>query len=233
MNGSQPPVLEQPVFFLDYDGTLAPIVSEPMRAYAHPELPPLLKRLAERHPTWIVTGRDLRALGTLLPVELPAVGLHGVEWGTVGNVHEERIAEADRDAIRSMRQRVPDLPGVRVEQKGALFAVHFRTAADPDAAVKVLSDWVETAPERLEIVWGKLVVELRPRGASKGTVVEELLARYPGRQPVCMGDDTTDEDAFRMLGSRGASIKIGPGPTDARYRLDTVNEVVAYLGQYL
>ena len=89
-----PPVVDQPVFFLDYDGTLAPIVAEPMEAFPHPDLQEILSQLAAAYPTWIVTGRDLHALGILLPVRLPAVGLHGIEWGEVGAVAEERIERA-------------------------------------------------------------------------------------------------------------------------------------------
>ncbi|HEX7069956.1 MAG TPA: trehalose-phosphatase [Rhodothermales bacterium] len=233
MNVPSPPVVERPVFFLDYDGTLAPIVLEAMRAFPHPGLPPVLAALAQHHPTWIVTGRDLGTLGKLLPVNLPAVGLHGVEWGTVGSAKEVRIAEQDRLAILAMRERVPTLPGVWVEDKGALFAVHFRGAEDPDAVAQALTAWVKAAPECLEVVWGKLVVEFRPRGVSKGTVVEELLARYPEREPVCLGDDVTDEDAFRALGTRGVSIKVGAGSTDAPYRLDGVEDVLEYLSRYL
>ena len=228
-----PPVVEQPIFFLDYDGTLAPIVSEPMQAFPHPELPALLQQLLEAYPAWIVTGRDLRALGRLLPVRLPAVGLHGVEWGIVGEVHEERISDSDRETIRSLRKKVPALEGVSLEDKGALFAVHYRNAPDPDEARQALANWARAAPDTLQIIWGKRVVELRPRGQSKGEVVTELLARYPGREPVYLGDDATDEDAFRALGSSGACIKVGPGETEAPYRIDDVRGVLAYLRRYV
>lgn len=233
MSGSTPPVLQSPVFFLDYDGTLAPIVDDPMRAFPHPDLPPLLGSLINDYPAWIVTGRDLRALGRLLSVRMPAVGLHGVEWGTVGEVHEERLAPPDRQAINSMRGSVPALEGVVVEEKGALFAVHYRNAPHLEHIERTLDAWSKQAPPTLEVVWGKFVVELRPRGQSKGEVVDELLERYPGRAPVYLGDDTTDEDAFRTLGGRGAGIKVGSGATEAPYRLNGVEEVVGYLRKYL
>ena len=233
MPSTSPPVAEQPLFFLDYDGTLAPIVDVPMQAFPHPDLPDVLKGLLGKFPVWIVTGRDLQALGQLLPVDLPAVGLHGIEWGTVGRVHEARIAPADRDAIRDMRAHVPSSEGIVVEEKGALFAVHYRSSPDPDAAQRILEAWAREAPPSLDVIWGKFVVELRPKGSSKGEVVAELVLRHPDRTPVYLGDDTTDEDAFKVLKGRGVTVKIGQGQTDAEYQLPDVEAVLAYLRQYV
>lgn len=227
------PIVDRPVFFLDYDGTLAPIVTEPMEAFPHPDLPEILSQLASSYPTWIVTGRDLHALGGLLPIRLPAVGLHGIEWGEVGLVEEERIEPDAREAIGTMRARVPAGDGIVIEEKGALFAVHYRRSADPDAARKELDEWAQEAPASLVVIHGKFVVELRPRGVSKGTVVDELAERHPERTPIFIGDDATDEDAFEVLRDRGVCIKVGPGATQAAFRLESVGDVVKYLKEYV
>jgi trehalose 6-phosphate phosphatase len=86
-------------------------------------------------------------------------------------------------------------------------------------------------PEGLEPVWGKKVVELRPRGVSKGAAVARVAAAHPARTPVFLGDDVTDEDAFRALNERpgAVTVKVGPGETAARFRLPDVDAVVTYL----
>jgi trehalose 6-phosphate phosphatase len=121
---------------------------------------------------------------------------------------------------------------VRVEEKGDAFAVHYRHAEDEDAARRALEAWAAGAPEALVPVWGKKVVELRVRGVSKGTAVARLAAGHPDRTPVYLGDDVTDEDAFRALHAAGldaVTVKVGEGETEARYRLPDVEAVVGYL----
>jgi trehalose 6-phosphate phosphatase len=227
-----PPIPPRPLLFLDYDGTLAPIVDDPASAYPHPDVPALLRRLAQRHPVWVVTGRDLATLGRLLPVDVPALGLHGAEEGVPGGPSRRAALETHAPALERLKASVPDLPGVRVEDKGAAFAVHYRHAEDESAVLPELERWAAEAPADLEPIWGKKVVELRARGVNKGTAVARLSAEHPERTPVYLGDDVTDEDAFRALGELrqdAVTIKVGPGETAARYRLADVEETVAYL----
>lgn len=116
-----------------------------------------------------------------------------------------------------------------------MFALHFRQAPEPAAIRAALESWLEWAPDSLTPVWGKMVLELRPAGTDKGTVAREIASSLPQREPVYLGDDTTDEDAFRALAPdpRAVTIKVGPGESVARYRLGTVEEVVDYLAGYL
>jgi trehalose 6-phosphate phosphatase len=110
--------------------------------------------------------------------------------------------------------------------------VHYRQAADEAAARRALEAWAAAAPAALEPIWGKKVVELRARGTSKGTAVARLAARHPDRTPVYLGDDVTDEDAFRALHDAhpdAVTVKVGVGETAARYRLPDVAAAVAYL----
>ncbi len=228
-----PPRPGQPLFFLDYDGTLAPLVADPAQARPHPAVPVVLHLLALDHPVWLVTGRDLAALSRFLPnLRVRAVGLHGAEESRLGGpVRRPGLAEHG-EALRRLRETVPDLPGVRVEDKGAAFAVHYRQAEDEAAAKAALHAWAAEAPEALEPIWGKKVVELRVRGISKGTAVARIAARHPKHTPVYLGDDVTDEDAFRALHAthpEAVTVKVGEGETAARYRLPDVDAVVAYL----
>jgi trehalose 6-phosphate phosphatase len=228
-----PPRVDRPLFFIDYDGTLAPIVDRPSEAYPHPAVPDLLVRLDARYPVVIVTGRYLQDVATLLARPLRAVGLHGLQEGVLGEAVEDLVPEAAAAALARLRAQVPEGDGVWIEEKGPTFAVHYRQATDEAAAQARLRRWAAEMPPVLEAIWGKKVVELRPKGFSKGVSVCRIARAHPARTPLYLGDDVTDEDAFEALGGDAVTIKVGPGETAARYRLPDVEAVVRYLQQYL
>lgn len=234
----EPPRPARPLLLLDYDGTLAPIVDDPARAIPHPDVPALLPRLVARHPTVVVTGRDLATLGRLMgatPDGLRAVGLHGAAWGRPGDADDTPSHAPDGDLVSQLRGAVPALPGVTVEPKGALFAVHYRQATDRDAAEAAVEAWARTVPPVLDVIRGKCVAELRPPGVSKGVAVGRLAAEHPDRTPVYVGDDVTDEEAFAALdGVPGAvAVKVGDGPTRAPYRLPDPGAVATWLAGFV
>lgn len=230
-----PPIAEKPLFFIDYDGTLAPIVDDPDEAYPHPEAPPLLEQLNERYPLWIVTGRHLQALEPLLDLPLRAIGLHGAQEGRIGGPIRRLTPDDAAEALRRLRQTVPTGDGVRVEEKDTAFAVHYRAAENEDEARERICTWADAVPDMLEAIWGKKVMELRPKGMSKGTAVHEIARDFPDRTPVYLGDDVTDEDAFGALedAEKALTIKVGDGETKARYRLSGPDAVIDYLRQYI
>ncbi|GAB5536876.1 MAG: trehalose-phosphatase [Rubricoccaceae bacterium] len=228
---------DRPLLFLDYDGTLAPIVDDPAKATPHPDVPGLLARLTDQHPVVIVTGRDLASLSRLLTgVRVRAVGLHGAETGWSDGAVDARAAESFVDELARLRAEVPQLEGVLVEDKGTAFAVHYRHAPDAEAARAALETWARSVPDGLTAIWGKKVVELRAEDVSKGTAVAALAAEHPGRTPVYLGDDVTDEDAFEALHrlrQPGVTIKVGEGETVAAHRLPDPDAVVAYLRGFM
>ena len=236
-----PPVPDRPLLFLDYDGTLAPLVDDPAAAVPHPAVPDLLAALAEAHEVVVVTGRNLESVGRLLGAALgerriAAVGLHGAQEGWTDGTVDASAAEAHADALGALRAAVPEGDGIVVEDKGPAFAVHYRHAPDADAARAALERWAEAVPEGLVQIWGKAVVELRADGVSKGTAVARLAAAHPDRTPVYLGDDVTDEDAFRALQALrqpAVTVKVGEGETVAGHRLADVEAVVAYLRRFL
>jgi len=230
------PVAENPLFFLDYDGTLAPIVDDPSAAVPHPEIPPLLELLDDAFPLWIVTGRDLGQLAPLLNMPLRAIGLHGAQSGVIGEEVNHRMSDEAAEAISALRSSLPSIEGARVEEKSQAFAVHYRQAENPHDARERLEAWADAMPEMLDVIWGKKVVELRPKGLTKGTAVKEAVVEHPGRTPVYLGDDVTDEDAFEALGGidrPAITVKVGDGETLASHRLGDPSEVAAYLKKYL
>jgi trehalose 6-phosphate phosphatase len=231
-----PPVVDRPLFFLDYDGTLAPIVDDPAAATPHPDVPGLLRELEARFPVWIVTGRDLRALSSFLDQPLRAIGLHGAQEGVIGGEVHRLMPDAAAEALTRLRRSIPSVDGLRVEDKDEAFAVHYREVDDEREAQERLSAWLDAMPEMLDAIWGKKVVELRPEGLTKGTAVRRVAAEHPDRTPVYLGDDTTDEDAFEALQAldrAAVTVRIGDEETRADYRLAGPDEVVAHLQQYL
>ena len=228
-----PPIVKNPLFFLDYDGTLAPIVDDPMSAFPHTEAPGLLEQLTARYPLWIITGRHLRDLAVLLDMPLRAIGLHGAQEGTIGGAHESLIPEGAQTALSARRRTVPDLEGLRVEEKEHTFAVHYRAVKEKAKVRARLRAWTDDLPEELDAIWGKDVLELRPRGLDKGVAVRRIAEDFPNHTPVYLGDDVTDEDAFAALAEDAVTVKVGEGDTRARFRLGDVEAVVAYLKQYV
>ena len=228
-----PPHPERPLLFLDYDGTLAPLVDDPEQAFPHPAVPTLLARLHARHPVVLITGRHLDAVAALFdaPPPLRAVGLHGTQAGTLGGTYEDVLSDEAAAALDDFRRRAPDLDGVALEAKGPTFALHYRLADDKAAVRRRLEVWAADVPDVLEPVWGKDVLELRPVGTSKGVAVQEIAAEHPDRTPIYLGDDVTDEDAFAALDEApsAVTVKVGEGATRARYRLPDVDAVVGYL----
>ena len=231
-----PPVVDRPLFFLDYDGTLAPIVDDPDEAHPHPDVPDLLRELDAKYPVWIVTGRDLQALAAFLDRSYDAIGLHGAQQGRVGGEVERLMPDDAAKALRTLRKSVPSLDGLRVEEKDQSFAVHYRDVERETEAQERLRSWLATMPEMLDAIWGKKVVELRPEGLTKGTAVRRIAAQHPDCTPVYLGDDTTDEDAFgalQELDRDAVTIRIGEADTRAAYRLSGPDEVIEYLRRYV
>jgi len=204
----------------DYDGTLAPLTLPQAEALPLPELLLLLEALRDhpRHAFWILSGRRREELVGWLPAGLSIIGLHGMEWPG------EPLPQID--GVEDLKARIPPYPGRFLEDKGVALAAHYRQAPDylvPQIEAMLLSLPVPAGWERLR---GKRVVEFRPRGFGKGQALERLIQQDPNRYPVFLGDDVTDEEGFaRVQALGGVGIKVGPGPTEALYRLENLEAV--------
>jgi trehalose 6-phosphate phosphatase len=210
---------------LDFDGTLVPIAPTPEGVRPREDLVPTLRRLhASLHgAVAIVTGRPIGDLDRFLaPLRLPAVGVHGFEWRHADTIERLALPPSIGDARAALEEVARLDPRLRLEDKVGTIALHWRQAPEhAEACVAAARGAVAAHPELRSIV-GKAVVEVRPEGVDKGVGIERLLARTPfsGRRPWYVGDDTTDEDAFPIVDALGGvSVKIGEGPTCARYRL--------------
>jgi trehalose 6-phosphate phosphatase len=189
---------------LDFDGTLAPIVSRPDDARAHPAAGAALRRVAGLVGTLaVITGRpaaDAAELGGFAAVPgLIVLGHYGLErWadGKLDSPPAEPGVAAARAELPGLLAGAPD--GTRAEYKGHAVAVHTRQAADPQAALDQLRTPLAELAARhgLTVEPGRMVLELRPRGMDKGQALKTLLAERHGHAVMYVGDDLGDLAAF-------------------------------------
>jgi trehalose 6-phosphate phosphatase len=222
----------------DFDGTLSPIVADPAAARlvagADGALADLVRRLAV---VAVITGRaplDARRM-TGVPGLLIA-GNHGTEWlepGASLPVASPEAARA-RAAVAEVVARVPALDGVVVEDKGISASVHYRNAADPDAAHHVLLEAIGSLDPALERRSGRMSIELRPVGlGDKGAAARSVVERFGLRGAIVMGDDLTDLDMFTAVAElRGAGrlrcavIAVGGGGVEVPAAVTAAADVV-------
>jgi trehalose 6-phosphate phosphatase len=204
---------------LDFDGTLAPIVSEPAAARPHPDVLPALRRLATAVGTLaIITGRPAPAaveLGGFAGVPgLIVIGHHGFERWEAGQL----TSPPPPPEAAAARARLPEVlaaagapDGTWVEDKGYALVVHVRRAADPQAALALLTGPLAelAAAAGLDAKPGRLVIELRPRGIDKGTALTALIAERDPAAVLFAGDDLGDLPAFDAVRAARAHGRAG------------------------
>lgn len=226
------------LLFLDFDGTLSPIVADPKRAKLSNSMREIVSRSAKRFPTFLVSGRELNDLIGRARIEgAHYAGNHGMEW-RVGRERSEFTVPTK--TIRSLRRALSlartfeRIPGVYVEDKRLSFAFHYRMVKESDKQ-RVIADFVAAmAPllssREVDILPQKQVLDVRPRVAHKGDFIGRIMSHERDAFAIYIGDDTTDEDAFKALRSRDYSIRMGGAPySSARYYLDSRAELEKFL----
>jgi trehalose 6-phosphate synthase/phosphatase len=231
--------------FLDYDGTLTPLAQRPEDAKL-PEAARQVLLQAARMPnvdTVIVSGRALDDLKRMVDVPgLTYVGNHGFEIEGPGLTFQHQQAEAARANLEAAADALALLnaPGARIERKGVTVAFHVREVAAPERDQAAHAAEGVLRRHRLRVTLGKLVVEGRPPvDWHKGRAVLHVLvhrhgADWPSRvRALYVGDDVTDEDAFRSLRGIGRSIRVAAAPpasvTAADFRLPDPDAVIQLL----
>ena len=220
--------------FLDFDGTLSPLKDDPDACQLPSGGAAVLAGLsgALGGALAMVSGRDARDLSKRTPLSVWRAGNHGGIVLRPGQAEPTEVPRAP-EALTALARRVADAhPGVVVEEKAAVLAVHTRACPDcePDVLARLREGVSRVSGYKLQ--HGKRIVELKPEGVDKGVVIERLMRDTPfaGRTPIFLGDDTTDEDGFVVVQRLGGeAVKVGDGATSARYRLADPDAVWAWL----
>jgi trehalose 6-phosphate phosphatase len=219
---------ERLAIFLDFDGTLADIVEHPDDVHLPVDTAQALATLARRTSgaVAIVTGRPIEQIDALTtPLVLAVAGVHGMSRrGFDGRLHATQhdaalFAEAQA-RLTGLHLRLPD---TMIEIKPGSIAFHYRRR--PDLAATIAENIHDALGdlEGLDILHGKMVVEVKAGHAHKGDAIRAFMDEEPfaGRMPLFAGDDVTDEFGFAAIDELdGIAIKIGTGETSAGWRAD-------------
>lgn len=240
--------LRRPVsLFLDYDGTLVPIAPRPQDAHLSPSTRGLLRSLSHRIPVVVISGRALRDIRSRVGLRgVIYVGNHGLEiagprfhFCPVNTLEWHRFL---KEVSRQLWEELIGITGILIEDKGYTLSVHYRLAgaeARRKTSRRLMSRLKPLEAEGLiRISQGKAVWEIRPPLEwDKGKAVLWLLKRtaFQGRWPLYIGDDQTDQDAFRAIKDRGVGILVGPHQDtgSAHYALKDPHEVYGFLAWLL
>ncbi|KAA8538053.1 hypothetical protein F0562_027367 [Nyssa sinensis] len=245
---------KQIVIFMDYDGTLSPIVEDPDRAFMTNEMRDAVRDVAKYFPTAIVSGRCRAKVCNFVRLsELYYAGSHGMDIkGPAKGPKNKKgnqavLCQPAREFLpmidevyKALIEKTKSIPGAKVEHNKFCISVHFRCVDEKKWTV--LAEQVRTVLSgypKLRLTQGRKVLEIRPTIKwDKGNAIEFLLeslgyANAKDVLPVYIGDDRTDEDAFKVLRNRGQGFGIlvskTPKETNASYSLQEPSEVMYFL----
>ena len=230
----------EPALFIDYDGTVSPIVADPDAATLVDGAAEALGSLAAQCPVAILSGRDLADIRTR--VAIPGIwyaGSHGFELTEPdGTYHRNEAAAAAvgvlEGAAAELRASLAEIPGVRVEHKRFAVAVHYREVAPEHVGQIVSATHKLGQRDGLRVTNGRMLVELRPDiDWDKGTTLAWIRDRIDAAGsllPIYIGDDLTDEDAFEAVQFDGIGIVVrhdedSDRKTAARFALQSPDQV--------
>lgn len=229
--------MKRHAMLLDVDGTLIDIAPAPDDVRVPECLKRSLEVLASRMDgaVALVSGRPVAALDALFaPLELAAIGCHGAEMRAVSGADTMARVPALGENIKQAYSDISALePGVRVEDKTFSLAFHYRNIPDRETALlaRIRERSAAFAPQ-LTLLQGKAVIEVKSGAFNKGEAVQDLMCHDPfaGRRPVFLGDDTTDDDVFAILGQIGGTgVCVGRRAENAEFTMVDPPEVRRWL----
>jgi trehalose 6-phosphate phosphatase len=228
--------------FLDFDGTLAAIARRPEDVVVPSYLPELLTKTASAlsGAMALISGRTIASVDQLVDGSVRAVaGIHGLEHRSAdGVIHQQSTVStaALLNARKALAEAVGRWPRAFIEHKGLAFALHYRLEPAAKRELTVAAQTaVAASAGALKLIDGNCVLEVMICGSDKGSAIRTFLAEPPfaGRHPIFIGDDITDEAAFREVESQGGTAVIvgDRRPTAARYAINNVADVHTWIGQ--
>ena len=242
------------VLLSDYDGTLTPIVSRPDEAVLSTEVREKLCALAKKpaFSVGIISGRSLSEIKAMVGIEgIYYAGNHGLEIDGPGLKFINPAAKAAQATIKDLGQqfsaKLGNIEGVIVEDKGLSLSIHYRLVKKDEVNIVAEIFHQITSPRlrdgKIKVTSGKKVWEVRPpidwhKGKAVEAIIKEMKAviKYERLLTIYLGDDTTDEDAFKVIHRpQGWSIFVGAEnpSSNADYFLNSPSEVETFLSRLL
>jgi trehalose 6-phosphate phosphatase len=230
-----PPLTPQTALFLDFDGTLVELAPQPDAVVIPPLLTSTLAGLYRQlgGALALVSGRCLMDLDTFVaPLQLPAAVEHGAQRRNAEGLLMSAPAIDLGLALRAAEDLVQRYPALRLERKLLALSLHYRHAPELENVCLQALRQAVACSVGVELMQGKCVIDVKPAGVSKGAAIAAFMAEAPfaGRTPVFAGDDVTDEDGFAQVQRLGGhAVKVGAGPSCARYRCASVIDLARWL----
>jgi trehalose 6-phosphate phosphatase len=234
------PDLRKCAILLDIDGTILDIAPSPQQVWVPPELRHTLARLDQLTggALALVSGRPLADIDRIFsPLQLAAIGGHGAELRAVAGAEPRSCAAPLSAALKLRLARITEIgPDIIAEDKGYSLALHYRLAPEMGEELRAaVAEICAAVPQgTIEILPGKLVVEIKPAGVNKANAVCDLM-RYPpfaGRNPIFIGDDTTDVPVFGIISRFGGlGFSVGRIVADVSGHFDKPETVRSWLAR--
>ena len=225
--------------FLDIDGTLLEICDKPELVKVNDNLIKLILKIEKclDGALAFISGRAILEVDQLFkPLKLPTSGKHGAERRDAsGKTHiaKNNAFNITSSMVKTLEKFVYSNPGTILENKKQTLALHFRLKPQIEKQAEDLINGLISNHAELELLKGKMVLEIKPKATHKGTAIAQFMKEYPfaGKTPFFFGDDASDETGFEIINSmNGISVCVNPPVNSvAKFKLDTVSSVINWL----